>query len=183
MSGKTMTRREFLRGGVCALFGAAAASVFGKDLLSPETARAAESASAVDTTSLCIARDVSKCIGCGKCVEICSGRQGLDILKLAVKDGKPVSALKYAETLSESACIGCGQCARHCPSGAITAKDGLSAVNNALHNSSYKHIVWQFAPSAQHIIGEEFRVLTGADMSKKIASAVRELGPRVTVQP
>ena len=178
MSGKTMTRREFLRGGVCALFGAAAASVFGRDLLSPEAARAAESASGVDTSSLSIARDVSKCIGCGKCVEICSGRQGLDILKLAVKDGKPVSALKYADTLSESACIGCGQCARHCPSGAIVVKDALSAVNDALNDSKYKRVVWQFAPSAQHIIGEEFRVLTGADMSKKIASAVRRLGSR-----
>lgn len=178
MSGKTMTRREFLRGGVCALFGAAAVSVFGKELLTPETARAADAVSAVDTTSLSIARDVSKCIGCGKCVEMCSGRQGLDILKLAVKDGKPVSALKYADTLSESACIGCGQCARHCPIGAITAKDALSAVNDALNDTKYKRIVWQFAPSAQHIIGEEFRVLTGADMSKKIASAARELGPR-----
>ncbi len=178
MSGKSMTRREFLRGGIGALFGAAAVSVFGKDFLRPEAARASESASGVDGTSLSIARDISKCIGCGKCVEMCSGRQGLDILKLGLKDGKAVSTLKYAETLSESACIGCGQCARHCPSGAITVKDGLSAVNDALNDAKYKRVVWQFAPSAQHIIGEEFRVLTGADMSKKIASAVRELGPR-----
>ena len=179
MSGKTITRREFLRGGVCALFGAAAVSVFGKDFLSPETARASESASGVDTTSFSIARDISKCIGCGKCVEMCSERQGLDILEIAPMNGKAVSALKHgAATLSESACIGCGQCARHCPSGAIMVKDALSVVNAALNNANYKRIVWQFAPSAQHIIGEEFRVLTGADMSKKIASAVRKLGPR-----
>ncbi|MBQ9617004.1 MAG: iron hydrogenase small subunit [Oscillibacter sp.] len=169
-----MTRREFLRGGVCALLSAAAASVFGKDALP----RAAESASGVDTTSLSITRDLSKCIGCGKCVEMCSSRQGLDVLTLTVKDGKPVSALRHGNTLSESACIGCGQCARHCPSGAITVKDALSAVNAALNDSRYRYIVWQFAPSAQHIIGEEFRVLTGADMSKKLAPAVRQLDAR-----
>ena len=80
MSGKTMTRREFLRGGVCALFGAAAVSGFGKNFFPPETARAADAETAVDATSLSITRDISKCIGCGKCVEMCSGRQGLDIL-------------------------------------------------------------------------------------------------------
>ena len=51
MSGKTITRREFLRGGVCALFGAAAVSVFGKDVLSPETARASESVIMVSITN------------------------------------------------------------------------------------------------------------------------------------
>ena len=179
MSGKAITRREFLHGGVCALLGAAAVSVFGGDLLASETARAAEAENAVDTTSLSITRDISKCIGCGKCVEMCSGRQGLDVLEIALKNGKAVSALKHgAETLSQSNCIGCGQCARHCPSGAITVKDALSAVNDALNDSRYKYIAWQFAPSAQHIIGEEFRVLTGADMSRKIASAVRGLGAK-----
>ena len=138
MSGKTMTRREFLRGGVCALFGAAAVSVFGKNFFPPETARAADAETAVDATSLSITRDISKCIGCGKCVEMCSGRQGLDILTIAMKNGKAVSTLKHgAATLSESGCIGCGQCARHCPSGAITAKDGLSAVHDALSDSRY----------------------------------------------
>ena len=176
MNGKGMTRREFLRSGAGTLFGAAAFSLFG--FLSPEKASAAETASSVDTTSLSIVRDTSRCIGCGKCVELCSGRQGLNILQLALKDGKVVSTLKNADTLAESTCIGCGQCARHCPSGAITARDALSTVNAALNNSAFRHIVWQFAPSAQHIIGEEFRVLTGVDMSKKLASAVRSLDSR-----
>ncbi|MGN1007519.1 MAG: [Fe-Fe] hydrogenase large subunit C-terminal domain-containing protein [Butyricicoccus sp.] len=74
-------------------------------------------------------------------------------------------------------CIGCGQCARHCPSGAITVKDGLSPVSEALNDSS-KHIVWQFAPSAQHVIGEEFRILTSEDVSGKLASAAALLGGR-----
>ncbi|MBQ9348765.1 MAG: iron hydrogenase small subunit [Oscillibacter sp.] len=192
MSGKGMTRREFLRGSAGTLLGAAAFSLLG--FLSPEKARAAETAvdveagtavdaaalmeTSVDSTSLSIVRDTSKCIGCGKCVEMCTERQGLDILQLALKNGKMVSSLKSAASLSESACIGCGQCARHCPSGAITVKDSLSAVAAALGDSSYRYIVWQFAPSAQHIIGEEFRELTGTDMSKKLAAAVRKLDSR-----
>ncbi len=203
MSGKKITRREFVRDGLYALFGVTAAGILGKNILPPDTARAADDIpgaardinaadmtrlaqdtaalaadSNLDTTSLSITRDMSKCIGCGKCVEICSGRQGLDILKLAESGGKTVSALKYGENLSKSKCIGCGQCARHCPSGAIAVKDGLAQVNQALRDEKYKYIVWQFAPSAQHIIGEEFRELTGKDMSRKIAAAVKELGEK-----
>ncbi|MGN1115081.1 MAG: [FeFe] hydrogenase, group A [Candidatus Ornithomonoglobus sp.] len=172
MSNK-ISRRAFIRDSLYALFGMTAVCVLGKDFIPFE--RAAASEALIDTTSLSITRDMSKCIGCGKCVEICSQRQGLDILTLAEKDGKTVSSLKYASCLSESGCIGCGQCARHCPSGAITVKDGLAAVNDALNDSS-KYIVWQFAPSAQHIIGEEFRILTGEDVSAKLATAAAMLG-------
>ena len=178
MSEKLITRRGFLRGSVRALAGMAAAGIFGKDILPLEKAFAADTDSTADMTSLSITRDMSKCIGCGKCVEMCSGRQGLDILTLGLKNGKAVSSLKYADTLSESKCIGCGQCARHCPTGAISIRDALSKVNDALGSGEYRYIVWQFAPSAQHIIGEEFRILTGTDMSGKIASAVHQLGSR-----
>ena len=177
MSGGTMTRRQFLRNGVRALLGTAAAGAL-EGLFPLPSALAAETETAADLTSLSIVRDITKCIGCGKCVEMCAGRQGLDVLKLDVRDGKAVSALKYGATLSESRCIGCGQCARHCPTGAITVRDGLTRVSEAFQNKKYKYIVWQFAPSAQHVIGEEFRQLAGVDMSGKLAAAVRKLDGR-----
>ena len=159
------------------MLGTAAACFLGKGVLPLEQVYAADSAAGLDASSLSITRDTAKCIGCGKCVEMCSGRQGLDILELRkVDDTRNVSSLKNASSLAESKCIGCGQCARHCPSGAITVKDGLSAVNQALNSAAYKYIVWQFAPSAQHIIGEEFHMLPGTDMCAKLASAVHCLG-------
>ena len=175
MNRNGITRREFLRGGA-ALLGLAAARVWGGEILPVPSASAADSET--DTTSPAIVRDMSRCIGCGKCVEVCSERQGLDILTLADHNGRRVSSLKYAATLAESQCIGCGQCARHCPSGAIAPKDALTAVNQALTGTEYRYIVWQFAPSAQHIIGEEFRMLAGTDMSGKLAAAVKRLDPR-----
>lgn len=170
---KEITRREFLKNSLYATVGMAVACTFGKNFLPFETASA--ESGVIDNTSLSITRDMSKCIGCGRCVETCSDIQGLDILTLEEKDGKTVSSLKDGLNLSETRCIGCGQCARGCPSGAISVKDGLSAVNEALADSS-KFVVWQFAPSAQHIIGEEFRILSGEDVSGKIASAAELLG-------
>lgn len=178
MNGKTITRRQFLRDSAYALMGTAVACVLGRNFLPPEQVYASAGSIGLDATSLSITRDTTKCIGCGKCVEICSGRQGLDILTLKETNGKTVSALKYAASLSESSCIGCGQCARYCPSGCITVKDGLSAVNEALNSSAYQYIVWQFAPSAQHIVGEEFHMLPGTDMCAKLAAAVHQLGKR-----
>lgn len=170
---KEMTRREFLKNSLYATVGMAAMCTFGKSFLPFGTASA--EVGTIDTTSLSITRDMSKCIGCGRCVEACSGTQGLDILTLEENDGKIVSTLKSGLCLSETKCIGCGQCARVCPSGAISVKDSLSVVNEALNDSS-KYIVWQFAPSAQHIIGEEFRILSGEDVSGKIAAAAELLG-------
>ncbi|MDO5398045.1 MAG: [FeFe] hydrogenase, group A [bacterium] len=172
---KKITRREFLRDSLYAAAGMAALCTFGKNIFPFEKAAAAEGA--VDLTSLSISRDMSKCIGCGRCAEICTGTQGLDILTLGEKDGRTVSTLKYGSCLSETKCIGCGQCARVCPSGAISVKDGLTAVNDALNDNS-KYIVWQFAPSVQHIIGEEFRILSGVDVSGKLAAAAELLGGR-----
>lgn len=170
---KKITRREFIKDSLFATIGAAAVCSVGSfDLFG---ASAAEPATA-DLTSLSIIRELSKCIGCGRCVEVCSGTQGLDILEMAQNgSGKSVSSLKYGSCLSETKCIGCGQCARACPSGAISIRNDITKVSEALKDRS-KYIVWQFAPSAQHIIGEEFRILSGEDVSGKIATAARLLG-------
>lgn len=166
---KTITRRRFLKDSLAATAGMAL--LCSLDFMPfSDIIRANDS---IDTTSLSIVRDMSKCIGCGRCVEACSGMQGLDILTLTRKNGKTVSSLKYADTLGKSACIGCGQCARVCPSGAICIRDELAEVNAAI---AAKRTVWQFAPSVQHIIGEEYRSFCGEDVSPKLAAAVHMLG-------
>ena len=48
--------------------------------------------------------DRTKCVGCGRCVSICS---------------KGVHALLDGHTIERKKCIGCGACAAACPTGAI----------------------------------------------------------------
>lgn len=104
------------------------------------------------------------CIGCGKCVNACDS-QGFHVLELLA--GKSSSD-------DLTACIGCGQCTRVCPAGALTEQDGLTAVKAAI--SSDKTVVWQFAPSVQHMAGELFGMPSGQDVSEKLAAAVHKLG-------
>ena len=177
MAERTITRRRFLRDSAALLLGAAAVCAFERAI--PPGAALDSGEGAGTDRSLSIVRDTDKCIACGKCVEICSERQGLNILELRKRsDGKTVSSLRGVSSLAESKCIGCGQCARHCPTGAITARDGLGAVNAALNDERYQVIAWQFAPSAQHIVSEEFRMLAGTDVCGRLAAAVRALDGR-----
>lgn len=154
-----VSRRTFLKS---AAFGAAAftaAAAMEQPLLA---ATVGQSAAAFGNDA--IQFHPESCIGCGKCVEAC-GSQGLHVLELLA--GKSSSD-------DLTSCIGCGQCTRVCPAGALTEQDGLAAVQTAL--DSGQEIVWQFAPSVQHIAGELFGLPSGQDVSAKLAAAVHRLG-------
>ena len=56
--------------------------------------------------------DPSKCIGCGKCVNVCSG------MVLELKDGRPV--MKPFERFGWRGCWRCQHCLAVCPQGAIS---------------------------------------------------------------
>ena len=56
--------------------------------------------------------DPSKCIGCGKCVNVCSG------MVLELKDGAPV--MKPFERFGWRGCWRCQHCLAVCPQGAIS---------------------------------------------------------------
>ena len=155
----TMSRRTFLKS---AAFGAAAftaAAAMEQPLLA---ATVGQSAAAFGNGA--IQFHPESCIGCGKCVEACNS-QGLNVLELFA--GKSSS-----DDLND--CIGCGQCTRVCPARALTEQDGLTAVQTALNSD--RTIVWQFAPSVQHIAGELFGLPSGQDVSAKLAAAVHLLG-------
>ena len=53
----------------------------------------------------------------------------------------------------------------------------LQKVTTALNSG--KTIVWQFAPSSQNILGEEFGLLSGENVSGKIATSAKMLGDYV----
>ena len=65
-----------------------------------------------------------KCVGCGRCVEVCP--RGV----FAMRD-------KRAAVLDRDLCMECGACALNCESGAITVSSGVgcaSAIINSLIN-------------------------------------------------
>jgi ferredoxin len=67
----------------------------------------------------CLRCDI--CLRCGKCVEICRDKMGVDALQMGYFDFDHPVATDYRVT--EERCILCGACATNCPTGAMQMAD------------------------------------------------------------
>jgi NADPH-dependent glutamate synthase beta subunit-like oxidoreductase len=67
----------------------------------------------------CLRCDI--CLRCGKCVEICRDKMGVDALQMGYFDFDHPVATDYRVT--EDRCILCGACATNCPTGAMKMED------------------------------------------------------------
>lgn len=66
--------------------------------------------------------DPNKCIGCGKCAEICRNLQCNHALKLKTTNGKIHSWANKADNINDSTCASCGNCVSFCPTAGLLQK-------------------------------------------------------------
>ena len=129
----------------------------------------------LDDSSLCISRDTSKCILCGRCVNVCSKVQTVDAITRVGRGFKTHIGVAENYPIANSTCVGCGQCVVNCPVGALKEKDYISEVIKALNDDSL-HVVVQTAPSVRAAIGEEFGLRIGTLATGKMVAALRQAG-------
>ena len=128
-----------------------------------------------DDTSGAIVLDPTKCIVCGRCVNICQNVQNVWALSYLHRGFSTKITGAKDTKLGDSPCIRCGQCAAHCPTGAITDYDNTKKVFDLLHNPEYTTVV-QIAPAVRVALGEEFGYKFGSNLTGKIYAALRRLG-------
>ncbi len=119
--------------------------------------------------------DFTKCIKCGRCVQVCQEVQDVWALSLLGRGINTRMAPAGDITLAESPCVKCGQCSAHCPTGAIVENDETPDVWEALHDED-KICIVQIAPSVRVTVGEAFGLPPGTNLTKKIYAALRRLG-------
>jgi len=128
-----------------------------------------------DESTPSLVLDPSKCIKCGRCVQVCQDVQGVFALEFIgrgdVTHMMPAAMMK----LNDSPCVKCGQCAAHCPVGAIYEKDETDELRAAV-NDPKKKVVVQIAPSIRVGISEEFGLKPGTISTGKLYTALRMLG-------
>lgn len=128
-----------------------------------------------DESTPSLVLDPSKCIKCGRCVQVCQDVQGVFALEFIgrgdVTHMMPAAMMK----LNDSPCVKCGQCAAHCPVGAIYEKDETDELRAAV-NDPQKKVVVQIAPSIRVGISEEFGLKPGTISTGKLYTALRMLG-------
>jgi NADP-reducing hydrogenase subunit HndD len=124
---------------------------------------------------LCISRDTSKCILCGRCVNVCSKVQTVSAITKANRGFKTYIGVADGYDIAESTCVGCGQCIVNCPTGALKEKDYICDVIDALNNKDL-HVVVQTAPAIRATIGEEFGMPIGTLVTGKLVSGLKRVG-------
>ncbi|HOD01837.1 MAG TPA: [Fe-Fe] hydrogenase large subunit C-terminal domain-containing protein, partial [Clostridiales bacterium] len=129
----------------------------------------------IDTSSPSLVRNPNKCIKCGRCIEMCKEVQGLNIIDYAGRGHDTVITPAFGKYLSDAACVVCGQCSVVCPVAAITEKEDIDLVWEAIDNPK-KHVVVQTAPAVRVSIGEEFGLEPGSIVTGKLVAGLRKLG-------
>jgi NADH-quinone oxidoreductase subunit G len=130
-----------------------------------------------DDSTKTIVIEGSKCVLCGRCVNVCQKHQNvwaLSFLSRGINTRlSPAGEIK----LADSPCVKCGQCSNHCPVGAIVEHDDTQKVWDGLRAED-KYPVVQIAPAVRVAIGEAFGYPAGANLTKKLYAALKKLGFR-----
>ena len=128
-----------------------------------------------DVTTGSIILEFTKCIKCGRCIQVCQQMQNVWALSFLQRGIHTRMAPAGDIGLGESPCIRCGQCSAHCPTGAIVENDETVTVWEALRDPD-KYCTVQIAPSVRVALGEAFGYPPGTDLTGKIYAAMRRLG-------
>jgi NADH-quinone oxidoreductase subunit G len=128
-----------------------------------------------DKSTGSIVIEFTKCIKCGRCVQVCQDNQEVWALSFLDRGINTRMAPAGDIALAESPCVKCGQCSAHCPTGAIVENDETPDVWAALHDPD-KICVVQIAPATRVTLGEAFGLPPGTNLTRKLYSALRRLG-------
>lgn len=129
---------------------------------------------AADTSSPSIVRDMSKCILCGRCAEMCGQIQDIGVMAKENRGFNTVIVPPYGKKLTDTTCVNCGQCVQVCPVGALSIKDDTQKIYDSI--SAGKTMVIQMAPSVRITLAESLGAKPGTVTTGKIIHALKKIG-------
>lgn len=128
-----------------------------------------------DDFSYGIIRDTSKCVLCERCIETCKKVQGIGVLGLENRGFKSIVSPIYGLSFKDVNCMQCGQCVINCPVGALSEKEHIHDVVQAI-NDPNKVVLVQTAPAVRASLGEEFGYPIGTRVTGKMVAALKRCG-------
>lgn len=129
----------------------------------------------IDNSSSYLVRDNNKCILCNRCVEVCKNIQNVAVIGRNKRGIKTHVGCAFEKNIKDVPCIACGQCILVCPTGALTEKNDVETVLQALNNKDLFVIV-ATAPSIRVALGEEFGLPIGTNVKGKMVASLKEIG-------
>ena len=128
-----------------------------------------------DISSPSIEKDDSKCIRCQRCVRTCTSLQYVSALAVTHKGNEMRISTFLDKPMNDVVCTNCGQCINRCPTAALTERNYIDEVFDAIYDPN-KFVVVQTAPATRVAIGEEFGMEPGSRVTGKMVAALRRLG-------
>ncbi|NVO01868.1 MAG: iron hydrogenase small subunit [Bacteroidetes bacterium] len=128
-----------------------------------------------DISSPSIVKDDSKCIRCQRCVRTCEELQGVSALAVVNKGDHQRISTFMNKPMDDVVCTNCGQCINRCPTGALTERNYMEEVWDAINDPS-KHVVVQTAPAVRVGLGENLGFEPGTRVTGKMVTALKNIG-------
>ncbi|MGM0432126.1 MAG: NADH-dependent [FeFe] hydrogenase, group A6 [Spirochaetota bacterium] len=129
----------------------------------------------IDSSAAGIVRDMNKCIGCGRCVEVCQNLQTVKAISFFGRGADTIVSPGAETNMGTSVCVNCGQCVVYCPVGALYEREQIDGVWAAIEDPEI-HVTAQIAPAVRVALGEEFGMAPGELVIDKIYQALKMLG-------
>ena len=137
--------------------------------------RKTEEKKPLDQSGYSIVRDAGKCVLCRRCVAVCKNIQTVSVIDTNMRGIHTQVTPAFDMALSDTPCVNCGQCIAVCPVAALTEKDDIGKVWDAI-NDPEKYVIVQTAPAVRVAIGEEFGMPIGTRATGKMVAGLKMLG-------
>lgn len=122
-----------------------------------------------------VQRDTNKCVKCGRCIAACDKLENIGVWDFVGTGAFSNVGVADGLTMREAGCVGCGQCITHCPTGALTERDDVAALKEAIADPSVVTVV-QIAPATRTSWGVGLGVDDGALSVEVMVAALKQLG-------
>ena len=120
-------------------------------------------------------RDARKCIKCMRCVQVCDNIQGMHVWDVVNTGSRTTVNVRGNHKIHETACTLCGQCVSSCPVGALTERDDVGIVLDAVENEDIITVV-QVAPAVRTAWGESFGLSKDFATAQRLVTGLRRIG-------
>ena len=120
-------------------------------------------------------KDVTKCIKCMRCVNVCDKIQDMRIWDIEGTGGHTNVNVSLNREIMNADCTFCGQCITHCPTGALRERDDTMKVFRALADPEITTVV-QVAPAVRAAWGEDFGMSPKEANEGRMVAALKRIG-------
>lgn len=122
-----------------------------------------------------IQRKTNLCIKCGRCVAACRYLEGIGVWDFIGSGAVSNVGVRNGSYMKAEGCVACGQCITHCPTGALSERDDIQLLLDAIADPEVTTVV-QVAPATRTSWGVGLGADDGTLSVERMAGALKKLG-------